>query len=193
MKQNKKIFYTCFSIYLLFCFNLQCQNILDLSEKHFVALNFVVKNDTAFTDKKIKVSNKTCCTYYSSFYDAYVLNSLFVPKENQKQSYPQTSITEYCPDNEFYLPGFINTSNIDADITIFFSEIYNNELFIVYTSCFPYLPYYYGEGMYSLLGLEIECNDKNIYYFIFNDNDEIDKVYKSVRNKDRHYEVTKIK
>ena len=168
--------------------------VIDFSDKYLLALNYITENDSNLQFKKIKISERPVRTNYLEFFK-------FLDVETQKKVFCIDTITDgdyeelhidFAFDNQrFQLPDFLYTS--EAEMTIFFSKILDNDLFVTFTSCFPELSHNYDYGSYLVFGESLGCDDfYNLYYFKF-ENDEIDKVYKRVKNEKGEGKFVRVK
>ena len=176
------------------CDNKYC--VIDFSEKYLLALNYITQNDSNLQFKKIKISERPNWTSYTTFFE-------FLDTEIQKKVFRIDTITDgrygyvkkdidFSFDNQrFQLPDSLYTS--EAEITMFFSKILDNSLFVNYTSCLPELSHNYDYKFYVAFSLNLGCDDfNNLYYFKFKDN-EIDEIYKWIKNESGNGKIVRLK
>ena len=177
------------------CDNKYC--VIDFSEKYLLALNYLTQNDSNLQFKTTKVSEKPDWTSHITFFE-------FLDTEIQKKVFRVDTITNgvykcaevhtnFTFDNQrFLLPDSINTDK--AAITMFFSKILNNDLFVSFTHCCTEPPHNYDFMSCMSYRLELDCKDidNNLYYFKFKDN-EIDEIYKWIKNESGNGKIVRLK
>ena len=181
------------------CDNKYC--VIDFSDKYLLALNYITQNDSNLQFKKIKISERPMMTSYSRFFK--VLDEVTQKKVSYTDSttmyidesvYGKADVSlNIAFDNQrFQLPDSLYTTT-KAEMTIFFSKILDNDLFVRFTSCFPELSHNYDYVSYVKFGSEVGCDDfYNLYYFKF-ENNEIYKIYKLIKYKDEKGELIRVK